>query len=202
VLLVAGAGPLPVILGVLGVLAARRRGVPRWVLALLVTWAVAPFVVTVAVSFVEPVFTARYLIVAVPPFALLTGYWLVAAQRRLAVAVAVALATWSACVLVFWYAAPPLENWRGATADVLAAAGNGEDVLFAPPPAATGFEYYAGLGVAARAPRTDTVWLLVWGWSPAERRRAADAAAGDRGYSLAERRQVDGWLTVERWVRQ
>jgi hypothetical protein len=201
-LLVAGAGPLPIVAAVLGLRVARARGTADWVLALLVAWAIAPFLVTVAVSFVEPVFTARYMIVAVPPFALLTGYWLATTRRRVAMAVGAAIATWSACVLIFWYAAPPLEDWRGATAAVLAAAGEGDDVLYAPPPAVTGFEYYAGRGAAKAVPRATTAWLLVWGWSPAERRRAAVAAAGARGYTLAEQRRVDGWLTVERWVRR
>ena len=98
-------------------------------------------------------------------------------------------------------AAPPLENWRGATRDVLAAAGGRADVVYAPPPAVTGFEYYAGQGVAASEPRTDRVWLLVWGSSAVKRAAAAQAAAGERGYVLAQRRPVDGWLSVEEWVR-
>jgi mannosyltransferase len=199
--LVAGISPLALAASAAGAFTARRLGVESWKQALLAAWALGPFAVTIAVSFVKPVFAPRYLVEAVPAFALLAALWLVNAGRLLAVAAGGAMLAWSAAVIALWYDARPLEDWRSATAATLAAARPGDDVLFAPGPAATGFEYYAGTEAAVSTPRARTAWLLVWGDSPLDRERSAQERMGP-AYRLAERRTIDDWLSVERWTRR
>ena len=199
-LLVCGFTPIPLVTGAFGLLALWRRG-DRWQAALLGVWAVGPFAATLAVSVVSrPVFASRYLIVAVPAFALLTAAWAAGARRQLAVAALTAIFTVSAVVIVLWYRAPSLENWRGATAEAVELRRAGEEVVVAPPPALTGFEYYAGEGTARLDVRGDDAWVLAWSSSPEGRRRAGARAAGP-GYALREERQVDAWLSLQRWER-
>ena len=199
-LLVCGFTPIPIVTGALGLRALWRRGA-RWQAALLGTWAVGPFAATLAYSVVvRPVFASRYLIVAVPAFALLTAAWAGGARRVVAVATLTAIFTASAVVVVLWYRAPSLEDWRTATTEALALRDAGAEVVVAPPPALTGFEYYAGKGTARFAVRGDEAWVLTWSASPEERLRAGARAAGP-GYELREERAVDAWLTLQRWAR-
>jgi mannosyltransferase len=89
-------------------LAVVRRG--RW---LLVSWAIAPFAIALALTPVADVFIDRYLIVSAPAFALLVavaldrlrGPWRVGAVGTLALGLVAGL--------LIWYAPDGSDNWTG-----------------------------------------------------------------------------------------
>ena len=122
---------------------ARREGL--WPLALVMMWLGVPVLGSLAMSIVQPVFLARYLIIALPPLIILASIGistLTTPLRALAVAVIVALSAFS---LHSYYTADYKneEDWRRATAYVLANSRSGDQVLFLTRYGRRPFEYYA-----------------------------------------------------------
>jgi mannosyltransferase len=120
---------------------ARRTAV------LAVTWFFVPLLVTVAVSIAEPVLVARYLIVALPGYALLAAVglaWLTRKRAALtAVAVGVILALGSPGYGQIWAQRRADEDWRGVVATIERRAGPTDAVIVFPESARFGFAYYA-----------------------------------------------------------
>jgi mannosyltransferase len=123
-------------------LIARRR---QWGPLLALSWLVVPVALMLIWSFVgQPIFTPRNLLVSLPAVALLIG-WVIMSSRLppvmawLAVAVLIALRL---VVLTPSYGTSP-ENWRAATAYVLASSRPGDCVAFYPLDASMPFDYYA-----------------------------------------------------------
>lgn len=197
---VAGYSVIPIVAAVLGGVAAWRN-LERWQAVLLIGWVTAPFALSYAASFVKPAFSARYLIVAAPAFALLTGVWLTSVRRPIAVAAAAGLVTWSAAVLVFWYQAPPIENWRDATSAALSMRNPGEPIIVAPSTARIGFEYYSGSRVREGPLDGPSVVVVAYGPSAAAQRERAREAVGPAFDVVADRR-IDDALRVQRWRRR
>jgi mannosyltransferase len=128
---------------VLTVHEARREGL--WPLALVMMWLGVPVLGSLAMSLVQPVFLARYLIIALPPLIILASIGistLTTPSRALAVVVIVAL---SALSLHSYYTADYKneEDWRRATAYVLANSRPGDQALFLTRYGRRPFEYYA-----------------------------------------------------------
>jgi mannosyltransferase len=129
--------------GVLTVHEARWEGL--WPLALVMMWLGVPVLGSLAMSIVQPVFLARYLIVALPPLIILASIGistLTTPSRALAVAIIVALSAFS---LHSYYTADYKneEDWRRATAYVLANSRPGDQALFLTRYGRRPFEYYA-----------------------------------------------------------
>jgi mannosyltransferase len=136
-------GVLVIARGVLTLHEARREGL--WPLALMMMWLGVPVLGSLAMSIVQPVFLARYLIIALPPLIILASIGistLTTPSRALAVAVIVALSAFS---LHSYYTADYKneEDWRRATAYVLANSRPGDQALFLTRYGRRPFEYYA-----------------------------------------------------------
>jgi hypothetical protein len=123
---------------------ARRRGwrtVQTWRVGLVVIWLLAPFVLGLLVSLFQPLLQARYLIVAVPPLAILAAAGLMRLRWAPAVAVGIVL-------LVAMHVADvrdgyddPNEDWRSAAA-VIAPRAERSDTVVVHPLGAPALTYY------------------------------------------------------------
>jgi 4-amino-4-deoxy-L-arabinose transferase-like glycosyltransferase len=116
----------------------------RWSAAALVTWLSVPIIGALAVSYlVTPVFYPRFLIISLPPLVLLAAAGAGAIRPRWAAALAMlALFVGEGMGLERWYARMRKEDWRGATAYVLARSAPGDGVVFHAPYVRRAFEYY------------------------------------------------------------
>ncbi len=133
---------------------AQDRG--AWGQILIVAW----FVVPVGLAFVEsifgqPIFEPRNLLTAVPAVALLLAIGITDPRlpRALAWTAFVVVLALRALALAPSYGTSP-EEWRGASAYVLARAQLGDCIAFYPSDGRMAFQYYVGgRDAAARAPR-------------------------------------------------
>jgi hypothetical protein len=87
----ASRNPIVVLAAAVGVVQLFRQAT-RWKAALVVVWLVAPLAATLLASISQPAFEARYVLVAMPAFALAIGFGVAALPRRWAIALGVALA--------------------------------------------------------------------------------------------------------------
>ncbi|HUI83327.1 MAG TPA: hypothetical protein VL240_03840, partial [Candidatus Binatia bacterium] len=123
-----------------------------WRGALLVSWAVLPAVLLALISIREPLFVQRYLIFSLPATVMLAGRGMVALPtRRLGLWLVLALCALSVVNIFLGYR-KPREDWRSATAAVLASAAPGDAVVIFPFFARTGFDYYYDLHRADAPP--------------------------------------------------
>ncbi len=200
--IVAGPPLVGLVLAGLGAVALSRSDT-RWVAMFLCTWAAAPFVITIGLSFVEPLFLDRYLIVASPAFALLGGAALGAVRWRPAfVAALTAVVVVCALSLSSWYRSDGGENWRGAVAYLGETRTNGEAVLVAPFWARPSFAYAAGALELSAQPSGSPVWVLVRESDTDERVTLARSELGLDGYALSDERSFGRSLWVQRWERR
>jgi len=151
---------LAVVTVALVLLAAWRAGRARlgreraWPATLLLSWLVVPIAIAWIESlFAPPIFLPRNLLVSVPAVSLLLA-WVVMHPRLPMLAGLVALAALlalRALQLAPSYGVSP-EDWRGATAYVLAHAGRRDCIAFYPSDGRMAFQYYLGTRALA-APR-------------------------------------------------
>ena len=96
-----------------------RFGRSSWPVLLVLLWGTLPIAGTFIGSYIHPMLTARYLIVAFPGLALLAG-WSIARLRPLIVRLLVMLVLVGAAApaMVTWYSSPG-HDWRGAVSHVL-----------------------------------------------------------------------------------
>jgi mannosyltransferase len=147
------------VLAVAAVILARlRAGRASWPHMLVLSWLVVPVVLSLLESLlVQPVTLSRVALVSLPAASILLAWG--AMDHRLP-----RLLGWSAIGVVLalrilelapTYGASP-ENWRAATAHVLAAARPGDCIAFYPSDGRQAFSYYIGARTpaAARAPRS------------------------------------------------
>jgi hypothetical protein len=146
----------------------RRR---QWEPLLALSWLFVPAGLMLIWSFIgQPIFTPRNLLVSLPAVALLLA-WVIRSSRLpavvawLAVAVLIAL---RGVALAPSYGTSP-ENWRAATAYVVASSRPGDCVAFYPLDASMPFDYYAGRPVEPHVEQYQTpavpvgcsrVWLV------------------------------------------
>ncbi len=118
-------------------------GAPEfWRDALIVSWAVVPVLLLALISIAEPLFVQRYLIFCLPATVMLAGRGMIELPKRSLGAWLVV--AWCALSLVniFMGYQKPREDWRGATAAVLASASPRDAVVIYPFFARSGFDYY------------------------------------------------------------
>jgi hypothetical protein len=113
-----------------------------WRGGFLVAWALLPIVFTALISLHNPVFVQRYMIFGLPATIMLAGYGMTALSRHHLGLWLVLLLCASSIVNIFVGYRKPRENWRDATAAVLAAARPGDGVVIYPNFARPGFDYY------------------------------------------------------------
>jgi mannosyltransferase len=140
---------------------------PDWGPVLALSWLIVPVVLMWLWSLVgQSLFTPRNVLVSLPALALLLG-WLLG-RSRVGWAVVAILIALRVAVLVPSYGVSP-EDWRAATAYVLAAERPGDCVAFYPLDGKMPFAYYAGQPVKPYVERYDApqlpsgcarVWLV------------------------------------------
>jgi mannosyltransferase len=116
-----------------------------WATALVVLWAGLPVGIAFGISYVKPLFIARYLLVAVPGVASVAAVGLSMLENRWLVAVpALAVVALSAAQLVELYAPEPILGWD-VRARYVAEHSTPEDaIVFYSPTVIRPFGYYSG----------------------------------------------------------
>ncbi len=200
---ISGAAGLGLLLAVVGLVVLRRMG--RRDIALWIgTWAFAPFVLALAVSFVTPIYLDRYLITAAPAFALLAGVAVLGMGRRLGVLIGGAAVVATSIGLVGWYSQADRANWRGedwskAVGTVLERRSESDAVVVVPWWANPAARYYGASPTGISS--ADSLWVLVWSEDghrlPASERRPL----GFGDHRLVERLQFGRRLSAQLWKR-
>lgn len=154
----------------------RTADQSAWPLWFTTSWLVVPPAITIAGSLLQPILVERYLAVCIPAAVLLAADGIArVAQRRVIVGGALLL-------LILFYSASSIrfyirkaefdENWREATAIVLAGANPGDEVVIVEGLPALVFDYYRqawstkvpGLMIVGRAvapnPAPQNVWFV------------------------------------------
>jgi mannosyltransferase len=137
------------------VLRAVRGGRDAWGPLLLLSWLVVPVALAWLESLVgQPIFLPRNLLVSLPAAALLVAWVTVGGPvpRPVGWALVAAVIALRALQLAPSYDTSP-ENWKAASAYVVAHAGPGDCVAFYPSDGRMAFSYYLGSSAASRAPR-------------------------------------------------
>jgi hypothetical protein len=156
--LAGGTRPLLALYGLAVLLAAAswlRAGRWRrdWPMANTALWAVTPVVGAVVVSLGKPLFAPRFLIVAMPGIVLLAVVGLARLPRPLTIAAGLLVLALSTRH-VLQTQGMPMEDFRAATAYVLADAQPGDAVAFYRTSRRIPFEYYARREGVKRLPRS------------------------------------------------
>ncbi len=109
----AGRNPFALVAGAIGIAALVwiAPGADRWKAWLLATWLAAPFVLTLALSAVQPAFDAHYLATAAPALALLVGAAVVSLPDRAAVSLGALVGAAALLQLVHFYVVPGRSLW-------------------------------------------------------------------------------------------
>ncbi|MGA2903399.1 MAG: glycosyltransferase family 39 protein [Candidatus Korobacteraceae bacterium] len=147
-----GAGEKLVLSAILWIAAAiaiwrdrKRTSEIFWHGALLISWAVMPVLLMALISLYNPVFVQRYMIFCLPATIMLAGCGMIALPKHhLGLWLVLALCV-SSIVNVFMGYRKPREDWRNATAAVLASAHPCDAVAIYPNFARPGFDYYYDL---------------------------------------------------------
>ena len=123
-----------------------RGPADSWGTWLTVLWFAVPVGGSLAISLFKPLFLARYLIVAVPPLALLAGHGLTA-LRPVAVRVVagIAVIALAAAGLYTWYFEANKEEWRPAARYVLLKSRPDDGIVLYAARMRRPFEYYVTL---------------------------------------------------------
>jgi mannosyltransferase len=111
----ASRNPIAVLAAAIGIVQLARRAVPQsapWKAALVTAWVAAPLAATLFASIAQPAFEARYVLVALPAFALAIGAALASIPRRWAFALGMALVLSATIRLGQHYWAPGEELIR------------------------------------------------------------------------------------------
>jgi mannosyltransferase len=122
-----------------------RTGTKTWHYAFLLSWLFAPIVLAFGISQIKPMFAPHYLIICLPPLALIAaaGIWRMP-RRWMSIACLVLLLALSVRQVYYWYTYYEKEDWRGVSSYVLSRAKEGDAVIFYSPDISTGFDYYKG----------------------------------------------------------
>ncbi len=110
-----GRNPFALLAAAVGIVVLVRGTAPLWAswkAWLVVVWLVAPFVLTLALSAIQPAFDAHYLLTAAPGLALLVGVAVAALPARMGLLLASLVAAGALLQLVHFYVAPgkPLSS--------------------------------------------------------------------------------------------
>jgi mannosyltransferase len=144
----------------------------RWRVGFVAAWIVTPVLLALAISLVQPVFVDYYLIVAVPPLALLAAAGLVRLPSRVAGALVLAgLVALSAGRLAHWYGQGSGEDYRAAARHIVRNMRATDAVVYSPAWIVRPIGFYAhwsGVRKPAVAPRPPRIWLVLRDGTPAK----------------------------------
>jgi 4-amino-4-deoxy-L-arabinose transferase-like glycosyltransferase len=142
--------------------ASRRQW---WGRVFLLSWLLVPVTAVFLVSItLKPMFSDRYFIMMLPPLLLLVAAGIETLPRTwLRVTAFGGMMALGIRGLLAWYAAPPAEDWRGASAYVLGAATAGDMVAFEAPYVRIPFEYYLRLSSAESSAPKPLYPTAPWG---------------------------------------
>ncbi|HLW59665.1 MAG TPA: glycosyltransferase family 39 protein [bacterium] len=117
--------------------------VEAWRYGVVVAWLLVPILAALGISLIKPVFSARYLVVCLPPLSILAAIGVTRIRPRWAsVGAAVAIVALSAHGIQSYFVYFPKENWRTATQFIIAQSRPTDAVLFYPPYVREPFDYY------------------------------------------------------------
>jgi len=202
---VSGAVGLGLVLAVAGLVILVRAGSSEQALWL-GTWAFAPFVVTLAVSPVRPLYLDRYLITAAPAFALLAGVAVTRVPWRVRTMAVGAAVVATSVGLLGWYASSDRggnwrgEDWRGAVATVLARSEESDAILVVPWSVRQAATYY-GADVAGTS-TAESIWVVTWSETGEEMTAADRHQLGFGDHELVERIQFGWRVSAQLWRRE
>ncbi len=201
---VSGAAGLGLALALIGLGVLWRHG-DRANALWLATWALGPFVLSLLISLVKPVFLDRYLIVAAPAFAILGGVTIVAAARRTRLVLIVVVAAVTAIGLARWYETGSDgnwrgEDWRGAVAMILERSTPDDDNVVAEWSAAPAARYY-GANVTDVS-TADSIWVLRWTEDGLPLPSGERRGLGFGEHVLVESREFGSRLSAQHWARE
>jgi 4-amino-4-deoxy-L-arabinose transferase-like glycosyltransferase len=202
-LAVSGAAGLGIVLAALGLWMLRRAGDGAravW----LATWAFAPFAAAVVISIARPVFVDRYLALAAPAFAMLAAVGVVGLASRLRGGALALAGAATLAGLAVWYFTPWEGNWRGedwraATAAVVARGGEADETVVVPWWAHDAAEYYGA--EPSDVSTADSIWVLHWSEDGTEIAPEVRAPIGFGNHELVETRQFGWRVSAQLWRR-
>jgi mannosyltransferase len=99
-----------------------------------------PICVTIAISFIEPLFVTRYLLAGLPLFAVLAAIGFQRMKPPFAIAIVCAIVLLSLTQDYYYYRSPAVEDWRGVVDFVAKRAQPGDTLVVWD--GAAGFDYY------------------------------------------------------------
>jgi mannosyltransferase len=148
---VAAVATIAALAAAVAVLARPRITRPGFALAAVLSWLTVPFALALVESFFwQPIFLPRNLLIVTPAVGLLIAAGL-ARERALGVSLLAALAVLRALQVTAAYGVSP-EDWKAASARVLAARRPGDCIAFYPSDGRMAFDYYLGSGRSAPTP--------------------------------------------------
>ncbi len=118
---------------------------PSWRVGFALLWFALPIVVALAISLVKPLFVSRYLLVALPGFAILTAAAIASLPQRILIAAGTAGVVLAGAVEVTqWYSTEPESGYAGKAAYIRQHADPNDAIAFYAPTIIRPFGYYAG----------------------------------------------------------
>lgn len=137
----------------------RRRVTSEiWGVGLTLSWLIVPVAITFAISMRRPMFVDRYLIVSLPALVLVMAYAVARLRSPWLIGLVVLiLLRMTARDLRVYENKPVKEDWRDATAEILAQATPNDGIIFNLAPGSHAFKYYAQL-----AGRTDVLAEILY----------------------------------------
>jgi len=177
----------------------------NWAWLFTLSWLVVPLAAVLLLSLTyKPLIVIRYLMVCVPPAAILVGAVIARAleasrrehrSARLAALVCLAVLLAGSLVgTVRWYQSAGPQDWRSTVAYVGRHAQPGDGVLFVAPYVRIPFEWYVGTGTPASAKLHPVYPSLGWGIDPMRFDSSVSMSEG------AVARAASGYSTV--WLVQ
>jgi mannosyltransferase len=167
----------------------------RWPLLFAVSWLVVPLAAVVLLSFAyKPLLVVRYLVVCLPPAAMLVGAALAHLSPRLLGAGLAVLVALSGVGLGHWYQHGPGEDWGGAVTTVASRSAPGDGVVVFPAYMRIPFEWYLHDHPGA-ATRLQPVFPRL-GWNVDVLRFDSDVPVASGTVSTAARGHARVWLVL------
>lgn len=200
---VSGAVGVGAVLALVGLLLLRRTGRSE-LAAWLGVWALAPFVLALVVSLIQPIYLDRYLLVAAPAFALLAAIAVTGLGSRLGLVALGALLVATGIGLAHWYTLGTNGNWRGedwrsAVAFVRDRRAESDAVVVAPWSAAPAARYYGA--EVTDVSTADSLWVLTWSETADDITAEERRALGFGEHRLVEGRQFGRRVSAQLWRR-
>jgi mannosyltransferase len=197
---VAGVGLALAIVGLVVLRHAGRSDLGIW----LGTWAFAPFVLALVISFAQPIYLDRYLITAAPAFALLAAVAIFGVGARWGPVLASIAVAATAVGLVRWYGYGETgwrgEGWRPAVESVLARRAPSDAIVVVPWWASDAATYY-GAPVTSTS-TADSIWVLVWSENGHRLPTAERRPLGFGDHRLVERLEFGRRVSAQLWRRK